>query len=55
MGFTCSIDIISKKYNESLSSESKVKETLLSLLKDGANIEDIIKVVTTPRSIIEMR
>ena len=55
MSFTCSIDIISKKYNESLSSESKVKNTLLSLLKDGANIEDIIKVVTAPRSIIEMR
>ena len=55
MGFTCSIDIISKKYNESLSSESKVKETLLSLLKDGANIEDIIKVVTAPRSTIELR
>ena len=55
MGFTCSIDIISKKYNESLSSESKVKETLLSLLKDGANIEDIIKVVTASRSVIEIR
>ena len=55
MGFTCSIDIISKKYNESLSSESKVKETLLSLLKDGANIEDIIQVVTAERSTIELR
>jgi len=43
MAFTCSIDIISKKYNESLSSESKVKEALLSLLKDdNVNIEDII-------------
>lgn len=55
MSFTCSIDIISKKYNESLSSESKVKETLLSLLKDGANIEDIIQVVTAPRSTRELR
>lgn len=55
MSFTCSIDIISKKYNESLSSESKVKETLLSLLKDGVNIEDIIQVVTAPRSTRELR
>ena len=56
MGFTCSIDIISKKYNESLSSESKVKETLLSLLKDdNANIEDIIQVVTAERSTREKR
>ena len=55
MAFTCSIDIISKKYNQSLSSESKVKDTLLSLLKDGANIEDIIQVVTAPRSTIELR
>ena len=50
MAYTCSIDTISEKFKKSLSSESKVKETLLSLLNDGANIEDIIQVVTAPIS-----
>ena len=50
MAYTCSIDTISEKFKKSLSSESKVKETLLSLLNDGANIEDIVQVVTAPIS-----
>lgn len=50
MAYTCNINTIEEKFKKSLSSVSKVQETLLTLLKEGATIEDIVQVVTAPIS-----
>lgn len=50
MAYTCNINTIEEKFKKSLSSVGKVQETLLTLLKDGATIEDIVQVVTAPMS-----
>lgn len=50
MAYTCNINIIEEKFKKSLSSEDKVKQTLSSLLEEGADIEDIVQVVTAPIS-----
>lgn len=50
MAYTCNINTIEEKFKKSLSSVSKVQETLLTLLKEGATIEDIVQVATAPIS-----